>query len=139
MDGYADVANEVSSLLRDDKEILLISEAGIIPFVTKPRIIDYGGLATPRSEIAPEHQVWISSEAVYKMNPTLLLLSTQSNDGITFRGRLPHDEILLQDRHINNYLFVKRIEIPRNGNLLNMLYYHYFPAKHLYFEIYRSR
>jgi hypothetical protein len=119
------------------KDTILLSEAGIIPFYVKTRIIDYLGLVSNVRSVYKNSQ--LNLEYIFKNNPNFVILTTQDNENQQIVGRQGVDQNILDYSEFKkNYKLIKRFYLPHNTDFLNQIYYKHSQSKQIYFDIYKK-
>lgn len=119
-------------------DTVLLSEAGIIPYYIKSKVVDYLGLISNTKLVYKNGKLDI--KYIFKDTPKYVILSTIDNGNGELTGRLITDQTILNYQFFKeNYKLLKRFEIPKNRGFLNQIYYKYSPVKMIYFEVYSYR
>lgn len=121
-------------------DTVLLSEAGIIPFGTRARIVDYLGLVSPFWYVhTPRRSIDVAH--VLARDPKLVILSFVVEPSGAVSPRLPEDrDIFESPQFLAQYRPIKRFDIDRATSFLNEIYYFYAPsASVIYFEVFARR
>jgi hypothetical protein len=86
------------------------------------QVYDYLGLVSPYREVYPQGAS--DMQALFRRSPRYVLLTTTLTAERATVGRLATDEKILQDPGFSaRYRLRERFVIPRDGDLLDRLYY----------------
>jgi len=101
---------------------ILLSEAGIIPYGVNMQVYDYLGLLSPYRETYSSGAP--NLRAMFRHSPRYVLLTESLGHDGNRAGRLPPDRAILEDPFFReHYRETQEFVIPRNGDLLDRLYY----------------
>jgi arabinofuranosyltransferase len=119
------------------KDWIALSEAGIIPYYSRTKVVDFIGLVSGFYDIHDDDGT-INTDYVFSKQPKYIVLSfTESKLG-EIEPRMYSERMVMRHPEFQNlYAESKIFEMPKNDSFLNAIYYHYWPnAARIFFVIF---
>jgi hypothetical protein len=118
-------------------DLVLLSEAGIIPYYSKLATRDYLGLVSAYKTIY-DSNYHLNVDHLLSEHPRYIILSFWNDHKGVERCRMESESLILSQPYFQkNYHAVKKFAMDKNESFLNAIYYKYWAdAKEIYFRVY---